>query len=77
MDEQLIPLLGAFQEKRILVIGDLMLDLYMRGDVRRISPEAPVPILHVRKERDVRSQVVVDMCVPISARWVRTSRSAL
>lgn len=33
---------------RVLVIGDLMLDEYLRGEVSRISPEAPVPVLEVR-----------------------------
>ncbi|HWO27073.1 MAG TPA: PfkB family carbohydrate kinase, partial [Kofleriaceae bacterium] len=33
---------------RVLVIGDVMLDEYLRGDVTRISPEAPVPVLEVR-----------------------------
>lgn len=33
------------QEARLLVVGDLMLDGYARGDVERISPEAPVPVL--------------------------------
>src|SRR5262245_4499314 len=33
---------------RVLVIGDVMLDEYLRGDVSRISPEAPVPVLEVR-----------------------------
>ena len=32
---------------RVLVIGDLMLDRFTYGDVIRISPEAPVPVLHV------------------------------
>ena len=34
-------------EARVLVIGDLMLDKFTYGDVIRISPEAPVPVLHV------------------------------
>jgi D-beta-D-heptose 7-phosphate kinase/D-beta-D-heptose 1-phosphate adenosyltransferase len=34
----------------ILVIGDIMLDRYFYGNVSRISPEAPVPVLHVNKE---------------------------
>jgi rfaE bifunctional protein kinase chain/domain len=34
----------------ILIVGDCMLDRYWDGSVERISPEAPVPILHVRKE---------------------------
>ena len=33
---------------RVLVVGDVMLDEYLRGEVSRISPEAPVPILEVR-----------------------------
>jgi rfaE bifunctional protein kinase chain/domain len=35
----------SFAGKRVVVIGDLMLDVYLSGDVRRISPEAPVPVL--------------------------------
>ena len=41
---------GGFGELKILVVGDLMLDRYIFGDVDRISPEAPVPILrHVQR----------------------------
>jgi D-beta-D-heptose 7-phosphate kinase/D-beta-D-heptose 1-phosphate adenosyltransferase len=36
---------GGFGELKILVVGDLMLDRYILGDVDRISPEAPVPVL--------------------------------
>jgi D-beta-D-heptose 7-phosphate kinase/D-beta-D-heptose 1-phosphate adenosyltransferase len=43
----------GFSQARVLVIGDLMLDRYVLGDVARISPEAPVPILTVREERTV------------------------
>jgi len=39
-----------FSKKRILVIGDLLLDQYIWGDVSRISPEAPVPVVWVQKE---------------------------
>lgn len=35
---------------RALVVGDIMLDRYWFGDVERISPEAPVPVVHVRRE---------------------------
>jgi rfaE bifunctional protein kinase chain/domain len=35
---------------RVLVFGDVMLDRYWHGDVGRISPEAPVPVVHVRRE---------------------------
>lgn len=34
---------------RVLVVGDVMLDEYWFGDVRRISPEAPVPVVHVSR----------------------------
>lgn len=37
----------------ILVIGDVMLDRYVIGEVKRISPEAPVPVLAVREEKSV------------------------
>lgn len=40
----------SFSRARILVIGDVMLDHFIWGAVRRISPEAPVPIVEVTKE---------------------------
>lgn len=40
-------LFESFNGKRILIIGDVMLDLYLNGKVERISPEAPVPIVAV------------------------------
>ena len=39
-----------FEGKRIAIIGDMMLDGYFWGDVKRISPEAPVPVLEVEEE---------------------------
>ena len=39
-----------FRNKKILVIGDLVLDRYIWGKVSRISPEAPVPVVEVTKE---------------------------
>ena len=45
--------IAHFAEKHILVVGDLMIDEFARGDVRRISPEAPVPVLEVHA-RDIR-----------------------
>lgn len=43
-------LVGRFPGTRVLVIGDLMLDQFVWGDVSRISPEAPVPIVRVRRQ---------------------------
>jgi D-glycero-beta-D-manno-heptose-7-phosphate kinase len=37
---------------RVLVVGDVMLDRYWYGSVDRISPEAPVPVVNVRREED-------------------------
>src|SRR5512147_1621058 len=39
-----------FRNSRILVIGDLILDRYIWGKVRRISPEAPVPVVEVTND---------------------------
>lgn len=44
--------LEEIQSKKILVIGDLMLDRYWFGEVDRISPEAPVPVVHVARRED-------------------------
>lgn len=43
-------LFDAFSGLRILVIGDVMLDAYSDGKVERISPEAPVPVVHISRE---------------------------
>src|SRR5436190_1731021 len=44
-----MDLLDEFAGKKVLVVGDIMLDRYWWGDVSRISPEAPVPIVRLRK----------------------------
>ncbi|MDL5410458.1 PfkB family carbohydrate kinase, partial [Escherichia coli] len=36
-------------QSHVLVVGNVMLDRYWFGDVNRISPEAPVPVVHVRR----------------------------
>ena len=47
--DRLVTLLEAAATKRVAIVGDAMLDVYLRGDVERISPEAPVPVVRVRK----------------------------
>jgi len=42
----------SFRNARILVVGDVMLDRYWFGDVSRISPEAPVPIVKIEREKE-------------------------
>lgn len=44
-----MSVLPAFEKAKVLVVGDVMLDRYWFGDVTRISPEAPVPVLKVSK----------------------------
>jgi D-beta-D-heptose 7-phosphate kinase/D-beta-D-heptose 1-phosphate adenosyltransferase len=47
---RLLDVVAQFSKTRLLVIGDLMLDRFIWGDVERISPEAPVPVLRVSSE---------------------------
>lgn len=47
---KLLEIVKKFNGKKIVVIGDVMLDRYLWGDVSRISPEAPVPVVLMKKE---------------------------
>jgi D-glycero-beta-D-manno-heptose-7-phosphate kinase len=49
--ERLASLLETARGHRIAIVGDAMLDVYLRGDVERISPEAPVPVVRVHERR--------------------------
>ena len=42
----------SFERGRVLVVGDVMLDRYWHGDASRISPEAPVPVVHVEESEE-------------------------
>lgn len=53
MSERWHSIISGFAGKRILVVGDVMLDLYIRGEVERISPEAPVPVVRISAESSV------------------------
>ncbi|HZE07509.1 MAG TPA: PfkB family carbohydrate kinase [Gemmatimonadaceae bacterium] len=46
--DRLVELLESAARTRVAIIGDAMLDVYLRGDVDRISPEAPVPVVRIR-----------------------------
>jgi rfaE bifunctional protein kinase chain/domain len=50
VNKKLVDILDNFAGKKILVLGDIMLDKYIWGTVSRISPEAPVPIVLVKSE---------------------------
>ncbi len=48
--ERLQNIFDQFANQKVLVIGDLMVDEYLRGNVNRLSPEAPVPIIEIEQE---------------------------
>ena len=48
--ERLLELVDEFPKAKILVVGDFVLDEYIWGSVSRISPEAPVPVVNVKRE---------------------------
>src|SRR5580704_14952370 len=50
MFAHLIPLVEKLASHRVLCVGDVMLDRYVYGQVERISPEAPIPVLHTQRE---------------------------
>jgi len=45
-------LFQGFNDKKVLIVGDAMIDAYMWGEVNRISPEAPVPVVEVKKHEN-------------------------
>jgi len=45
-------MLPNFENARVLIVGDIMLDRYWFGEVSRISPEAPVPVVHVGRTEE-------------------------
>jgi D-beta-D-heptose 7-phosphate kinase/D-beta-D-heptose 1-phosphate adenosyltransferase len=49
--QRLVALLESAKRYHVAVAGDAMLDVYLLGDVERISPEAPVPVVRVRDRR--------------------------
>ncbi len=50
-EQRLQEITGGASGRRIIVFGDLMVDEYLWGDVTRISPEAPVPIVNISQEQ--------------------------
>ena len=48
--QRALELLGQLGNRKIVVLGDVMLDEFIWGDVSRISPEAPVPVVDIRRE---------------------------
>src|SRR3954453_9795711 len=50
MPTQIIELVERLAGRKVVLVGDLMLDKYLYGDAERLSPDAPVPVLCYRKE---------------------------
>ncbi len=46
------PMVPSFENARVLVVGDLMLDRYWHGATSRVSPEAPVPVVHINQREE-------------------------
>jgi len=46
----LLPHIDRLKSARVLCIGDVMLDHYVYGQVERVSPEAPIPVLWIERE---------------------------
>ena len=45
--EQISNLFDIFHQKKVLIVGDAMIDAYMWGHIERMSPEAPVPVVQI------------------------------
>ncbi len=69
-------LLEKFKDKRVLVVGDVMVDSYLWGDVDRISPEAPIPIVAVT-ERENRLGGAANVARNLKALGAEITLSAL
>lgn len=65
MDE-LRTILAAWKPFRVLVVGDFMLDQLVYGNAERLTPEAPVPVLHVQREED-RPGGAANVCLDLAA----------
>src|SRR4051794_33806032 len=50
MPTRLIELVERLPSAEVLLVGDFMLDRYLYGNAERLSPEAPVPVLHFQRE---------------------------
>ena len=50
--EEIIQLFDSFSTKKVLIVGDAMIDAYMWGKIERQSPEAPIPIVEIEKHEN-------------------------
>jgi D-beta-D-heptose 7-phosphate kinase/D-beta-D-heptose 1-phosphate adenosyltransferase len=70
LTEKLLRLIETLASPRLLVVGELILDRYIWGEVERVSPEAPIPVLRVssREERLGGAGCVINNLVTLGAR---------
>lgn len=66
MNQNITQLFDVFSQHKILILGDVMLDKYVFGQVKRVSPEAPIPIVDVYK-RDTRLGGAANVAANIKA----------
>jgi D-beta-D-heptose 7-phosphate kinase/D-beta-D-heptose 1-phosphate adenosyltransferase len=66
----LLNTLGVWRPFRVLVVGDFMLDQLVYGNAERLTPEAPVPVLHVQRQED-RPGGASNVCLDLAAMHAR------
>jgi D-glycero-beta-D-manno-heptose-7-phosphate kinase len=52
-EDKYLEIIDNFKNKKVLVIGDIMLDKYLEGDVEKISPEAPVQVVNITNQKNM------------------------
>ena len=62
--QQLVDMVEAFGTPRIALAGDFMLDCYLYGEVERISPEAPIPVMRVTDRKQRPAGAVENLTAP-------------
>lgn len=67
---EISALMERMKEKEILVLGDIMADAYIQGKVDRISPEAPVPVLHTQS-KEVRLGGAANVALNLKALGIK------
>jgi D-beta-D-heptose 7-phosphate kinase/D-beta-D-heptose 1-phosphate adenosyltransferase len=83
-ENKIKQVLNAAQNKKILIIGDVILDKYIWGAVSRISPEAPIPVVEIEREEYVPggasnvAQNIKDLgAVPLLVGYIGTDKTII
>jgi len=61
LNNKIVNIIEGFKDQKILIIGDVILDRYMWGNVSRISPEAPVQVVNIEKEDNASGGDLIKM----------------